>query len=87
MRPYRSTPAFTETTLPAALRRSHALKAGVWGVLNVLAGSLRYVVVESGAEHVLAAGDRMTILPEQRHFVEPLGRMEMRVDFYDRPPA
>jgi hypothetical protein len=26
------------------------------------------------------------VLPEQTHRVEPIGRMRMQVDFYDRPP-
>lgn len=28
--PYRSTPVFDEATLPAALRREHRTKLGVW---------------------------------------------------------
>lgn len=87
MQPYKSTPVFTLETLPDALRRDHALKPGVWGVLNVLSGSLRYVVPGSGKTQTLAAGDQVTILPEQLHHVEPLGAVEMRVDFYDRPPT
>ncbi|MGC2189855.1 MAG: DUF1971 domain-containing protein, partial [Candidatus Sulfotelmatobacter sp.] len=40
--PYRCTPIFDETTLPAGLRREHRTKAGVWGVIRVLEGRLRY---------------------------------------------
>lgn len=87
VQPYKSTPVFTLETLPDALRRDHALKPGVWGVLSVLSGSLRYVLANSGRAQTLRAGDRVTILPEQRHHVEPLGEIEMRVDFYDRPPS
>lgn len=39
--PYRSTPVFDEATLPAALRREHRTKLGVWGVIRVLDGELK----------------------------------------------
>lgn len=34
------TPVFDENTLPAALRREHRTKPGVWGVIRVLDGRL-----------------------------------------------
>ena len=39
--PYETTPIFTEATLPAALRREHRTKAGVWGLIRVLEGQLK----------------------------------------------
>ena len=41
-KPYKSTPVFDENTLPAGLRKEHRTKAGVWGVIRVLEGRLRY---------------------------------------------
>src|SRR3546814_1000811 len=38
--PYRSTPVFDETSLPAALRGEHRTKAGVWGLIRVLEGKI-----------------------------------------------
>jgi hypothetical protein len=35
---------------------------------------------------VLEEGGSGLLLPQQDHFVEPLGPMKMRVDFYDAPP-
>ena len=84
--PYRTTPDFDQDTLPAALRRSHNTKAGVWGRLCVLEGMVRYVLADCGTETMLASGQAMTILPEQKHFVEPLGPLKMHVEFYDHPP-
>ena len=84
--PYRSTPIFDSETLPAGLRKAHCTKAGVWGRLNVLEGSVRYVVEETGKELVLSAGEFVTILPEQLHHVELLGEMRMQVSFYDTDP-
>jgi tellurite resistance-related uncharacterized protein len=39
----RTTPTFTEDTVPAGLLADHQLAAGVWGVLEVLSGHLRFV--------------------------------------------
>ncbi|SCW35036.1 Uncharacterized protein, possibly involved in tellurite resistance [Sphingobium faniae] len=86
-RPYRSTPVFDQDTLPAALRRDHSTKAGVWGVIRVIEGRLRLTFIDPFAEHVLEAGDAAVSQPQQAHFVTPDGAMKMQVDFYDRPPG
>lgn len=84
--PYRSTPVFDETTLPAALRREHQTKAGVWGVIRVLEGRLKLTLADSKAEMILTPDRPGLVLPQQIHGVEPLGKMRMRVDFYDQLP-
>jgi len=84
--PYRSTPVFDETTLPAALRREHRTKAGVWGVIRMLEGQLKLSLADGGGEIILTPERPGLVLPDQPHRVEPLGPMRMRVDFYDRPP-
>lgn len=83
--PYKSTPVFDETTLPAALRREHRTKDGVWGVIRVLEGELRLVVADG--ETILTPSRPGLVLPQQPHHVEPLGKIRMQVDFYDRAPA
>jgi truncated hemoglobin YjbI/tellurite resistance-related uncharacterized protein len=83
-RPYKSTLVFDEHSLPAGLRREHSTKAGVWGVIRVLEGRLRYEC--EGAFRDLKAGDETLIEPQQPHSVQPLGPMRMQVDFYDVPP-
>lgn len=84
--PYRSTPVFDETTLPTALRQEHRTKNGVWGVIRLIEGELRLVLAENGSETILTPSRPGLLLPERTHRVEPLGRMRMRVDFYDRAP-
>lgn len=84
--PYKSTPIFDENTLPAGLRREHRTKAGVWGVIRVLEGNLRYRVLDPVSETILDPTRPGLVLPDQPHCVEPLGAMRMQVDFYDRPP-
>lgn len=84
--PYKSTPVFDENTLPAGLRKEHRTKAGVWGVIRVLEGRLRYRVLDPVSETILDPEHPGLVLPDQPHFVEPLGVMKMRVEFYDCPP-
>jgi tellurite resistance-related uncharacterized protein len=85
-RPYRSTPIFDETSLPDALRRRHATKAGVWGVIRVIEGELLLTFPDAPREHRLDPGNPGLLRPEETHFVTPIGPMRMQVDLYDRPP-
>lgn len=86
LKPYRSTPVFNETTLPAALRSRHNTKAGIWGMIRVLEGQVKLTYLEPPSEVILDSDKAGVLRPQQPHFVEPLGPMKMRVDFYDRPP-
>jgi tellurite resistance-related uncharacterized protein len=85
--PYKSTPVFDENTLPAGLRREHRTKVGVWGIIRVLEGRLRYRVLDPVSETILDPNNSGLVLPDQPHSVEPLGAMRMQVDFYDCDPA
>ena len=84
--PYKRTPIFDENSLPAGLRREHRTKPGVWGVIRVLDGRLRYVVMEPASEVILQPGHPGLVLPDQPHLVEPLGPMRMQVEFYNQLP-
>jgi tellurite resistance-related uncharacterized protein len=86
VRPYRSTPVFDEVTLPKALRNDHRTKAGTWGVIRVLQGRLKLTVLNPPTESIITPDRPATILPGQTHFVQPIGAMQMQVDFYDQPP-
>lgn len=85
--PYRSTPLFDEDTLPKALRNRHNTKAGVWGLIRVIEGELKLTYVDPPSEVMLDPSRPGLILPEQVHFVIPVGAMKMRVDFYDQLPG
>lgn len=85
--PYRSTPVFDQDTLPPALRGRHATKAGVWGLIRVFEGELRLTYLEPSSEILLSSEQAAIVLPEQPHFVTPVGPMKMQVDFYDQPPG
>jgi tellurite resistance-related uncharacterized protein len=84
--PYKSTPVFDENTLPAGLRREHRTKAGVWGVIRMLEGRLRYQMVDQASEEILDPDHPGLVLPNVPHLVEPLGPMRMQIDFYNQPP-
>ncbi len=85
--PYRSTPVFDEVSLPRALRERHNTKAGVWGVIRVLEGELKLSFLDPPSEELLTPGAPGLVLPEQPHFVTPMGAMRMQVDFYDEAPT
>ena len=85
-RPYRSTPVFDENTLPAALRARHDTKAGVWGKIRVLEGELSLTYLDPPSEIVLTVDRPGLVLPQQPHFVTPVGPKKMQVDFYDHHP-
>ncbi len=85
--PYKSTPIFDQDTLPAGLRREHRTKLGVWGVIRVFEGRLRFTVLDPASETILDPDHFGLVLPDQPHLVEPLGAMRMQVDFYDCDPS
>ena len=85
MNPYRTTAVFDETTLPAALRREHRTKAGAWGIIRVLDGELR-LHFPDGRDQLLSSARPGLIRPEETHWVDPVGRMRMQVEFYDSEP-
>jgi tellurite resistance-related uncharacterized protein len=85
-KPYRRTGVFNENTLPAGLRRKHRTKPGVWGVIRVLDGRVRYQVLDPLSEVILEPGHPGLVLPDQPHLVEPLGPVRMQVEFYRELP-
>ncbi|EJN05976.1 DUF1971 domain-containing protein [Phyllobacterium sp. YR531] len=86
--PYRSTPLFDADTLPDALLREHRTKSGVWGVIRVLEGTVRYHVLdEAKLSLILTSRNPGIIHPEQPHRVEPIGMMKMRIEFYNHKPV
>ena len=79
---YKRTPIFDQDSLPAGLRREHRTKAGVWALIHVVEGSLRYRILDPLGEEILTAATPGIVMPEQPHEVEPLGPMRMFVEFF-----
>lgn len=84
--PHKRTADFTETTLPPGLTQDHKTKAGVWGLIQVTAGVLRYSIPSEGEDHVLEPGVPGVVEPEVAHHVTPEGSVTFHVEFYRRPP-
>jgi len=84
--PYKTTPVFDEVSLPDAIRNAHNTKAGVWGLLQVLDGSVNLVFHDPAKVVHVTPGDPAPIPPEAVHHVELLGPMRMQVAFYREPP-
>ena len=72
--------------LPAGLRREHRTEPGVWGIIRVLEGRLRYQVLDPASETILEPGHPGLVQPDEPHRVEPLGPMRMQVEFYNQLP-
>ncbi len=80
---YKSSPVFTDGTVPAALQRGHTTAAGVWGRITVLEGSLRYRITGAGPEELILTPARHGVVePQVEHEVEVIGPVKFRVDFH-----
>ena len=84
---HRRTRAFTNDSMPPALRVEHATKAGVWGRIVVTAGTLRYRAPVLGVDTLLSRGDEAIVVPEVAHRVEPSGAAGFYLVFYRAPAA
>jgi tellurite resistance-related uncharacterized protein len=87
---YRRTPEFTEASVPRALLRAHATKAGAWGLIQVLEGRLAYRVTDPRrptTETILSPGGEPGVVePTILHEVEPLGPVRFFVEFMRASP-
>lgn len=79
---YKRTPVFDQDSLPAGLRREHRTKAGVWALIHVVEGRLRYRILDPLSEQILTPAMPGIVQPEQPHEVDPLGPVRMFVEFY-----
>jgi tellurite resistance-related uncharacterized protein len=69
---YAQTDLFDGQSVPAGLKRSHALKADTWGEIIVEQGRVLYVLEDEGDWGVvLRPGIVGVIAPERPHHVEP----------------
>lgn len=89
LEPYKRTATFTEETVPAALLGEHSTKAGVWGLIHVVSGHLRYRIVdprrEASEQLLTPQSEPGLIVPTLLHRVEPLGNVEFFVEFWRAP--
>ncbi len=87
-RPYKRTAVFQAESIPAGLTSSHSTKPGVWAKIRILAGELRYVVMEPINQTLLLDSKHAGIIaPEVAHYVRPEGAVQFYVEFYRKPEA
>ena len=85
LRVVRTTALWDERTMPAGLRRSHRVAAGVWGRLRVREGELRFRArTDPPLDAVVGPGAEQAIPPEVEHEVEPLGEVAFLIEFLRR---
>ncbi|MCC2602774.1 DUF1971 domain-containing protein [Sphingopyxis yananensis] len=88
---YKRTPTFTQATVPTGLLSDHHTKDGVWGLIHVEEGSLRYRVTDPrrcSSDTILTADQPPAVVePTIRHHVEPIGNVRFYVEFLKAPPA
>ena len=83
---YKKTPVFDELSVPKGLLKAHQTKAGTWGKIVVLDGSLRYRILEPELEeHILDTEHFGVVEPEVLHEVKPEGKVRFYVEFYRTP--
>jgi len=76
---------FTETSLPAALRRRHVISAGTWGFLRIIQGSVGFDMnTAPPITRQLVAGDNQAIPPSVPHQLTVEGPFELAIDFLTR---
>ena len=81
--PYKRTRDFDEQSIPTGLLKDHSTAVGVWGVIHVVAGQLRYIVEPPLAgEHVLDPMHPGIVVPEVFHRVAPEGVVRFYVEFH-----
>ncbi len=79
---YRRTPVFSCETVPRGLLRDHKTRAGTWGRIHVLAGSVRYHVPDRAKPIVLTSARPGIIPPEMPHRVELSPDASFFVEFW-----
>jgi tellurite resistance-related uncharacterized protein len=79
---YKRTAIFDQDSLPSGLQHQHSTKAGVWALIQVIDGSIRYRILDPRSETVLTPQRPGIVQPQQLHEVELLGPVRLFVEFY-----
>lgn len=80
---YSQSPVFTPDTLPEKLKASHSIKAGTYGLLRVISGTLRFTYeTEPSTDVVLNTGEHIVIAPDAPHHVRFEQAGSFQIDFY-----
>ena len=91
---YKRTAVFDESSIPPGLKKNHSTKPGVWGVIHVLSGRLRYCIDgpdggggRDGRELMLDPETPGIILPEMLHHIVAADPVRFFVEFHRKSVA
>jgi len=79
---YKSTPIFTEDTIPKGLLKQHNTKAGTWGEIVILEGEINYHILSPYEVNYLNPQRTGIVEPQVYHQLELRGAVKLRIDFY-----
>jgi len=84
---YKSTPAFTQDSIPDSMLKEHSTAKNTWAVIKIQSGSLMYYITEAGheAEYLLDVDTAGIIAAAQSHHIEPVGDVSFYIEFYRHP--
>jgi len=83
VRPYFKSSLFNFETVPKKLLSDHNLKDGVWGLLCVEKGEVKYFLAQENAPlAVLGPNDQQVIETTVLHYIEPSKEAEFYIEFY-----
>lgn len=83
---YRRIGPFDAEAIPFGLLGEHRLKAGAWGLLEVVSGSIRFVWSDSGGgARELVAPAKLLVPPEVPHHLERTGPVSLQITFCRAP--
>lgn len=83
---HEKTPTFNENTIPEGLKNSHATKAGIWGIIHVLQGTLIYTIYPQKKQYQIAEGTPGIIAPTLLHNVTAQGNVQFYIEFFTKTP-
>ncbi len=90
----RTTPRFTEDSVPRGLLSRHRVATGTWAVLVVVSGELGFVFDDPRPEEPAGddrggvrrrPGDRQVIPPDRVHHLVIDGPVSFEIEFYRAP--
>ena len=84
LKSHKSTPVFTEATIPKGLLNRHNTKEGVWGRLIVLSGTITFVDLTNSRQIEASPERPVTIVPQAWHHLKVTGEVELKIDFYSK---
>lgn len=80
---YGRSPDSTPENLPSRLQSAHRTKAGTWGLLHVVEGTLLYMLeAPYFGDAIATAGDKIVIESEVPHHVQFVTPGRFFVEFY-----